>query len=225
LLTRVSLPKSAGVLALCACLIAAPLPPLTADMDATPTAVDMRANPMLELSRDAESQVTSQPVVWLENYGAAFHESRRTGKPLLIRIGSVWCGACRQMKQTSLADHRVQQLIAEHFVPLDLDADRNPDLVQAFAVNMYPTTFVVAPDRTILQRMVGYQSTNAITAALEKSRADVLLATSDSSSDAPVSAVQPENGSTAYSAMWIATTIREVSPRLIAFLGGQPLAE
>jgi YHS domain-containing protein len=71
------------------------------------------------------------------------------------------------MKQLTFTDSRVVEMVQSDFVPLTIDADEHPELVTGFRVEAYPTTFVVAPDFTILKRMSGFQSAGDLVGTLK----------------------------------------------------------
>lgn len=105
-------------------------------------------------------------IAWRKNYAAALHESRETDRPMLVQVKASWCGACTRMLRETYADPRIVERVNERFVPVELDADADEALVEAFRVEALPTTFVVMPDRRIAKRLTGYQAPAALGAHL-----------------------------------------------------------
>jgi thiol-disulfide isomerase/thioredoxin len=106
-------------------------------------------------------------IEWRDSYRRAADEAARDGKLILVSVTASWCGPCRQMKQLTFTDSRVVEMVQSDFVPLTIDADEHPELVTGFRVEAYPTTFVVAPDFTILKRMSGFQSAGDLVGTLK----------------------------------------------------------
>ncbi|HSL72235.1 MAG TPA: DUF255 domain-containing protein, partial [Longimicrobiales bacterium] len=69
-----------------------------------------------------------QPVNWQPFGEAAFQEAERTGKPILLDIGAVWCHWCHVMDRESYEDPDTAALINELFVPVKVDRDERPDV-------------------------------------------------------------------------------------------------
>lgn len=94
---------------------------------------------------------------WHSSYTKALEEAQSSDRPLLVKVSATWCGYCTKMHRETLSDDVVAQEINENFVALELDADRDRELISKFRVSSFPTTIVVAPDRRILRRISGYQ--------------------------------------------------------------------
>lgn len=105
-------------------------------------------------------------IAWRHDYNEALQEAQKTKRPLLVKVSATWCTYCTKMQHETLNQETVISEVEENFVPLALDADRDQDLVRKFRVSTYPTTIVVAPDRTILRRMPGFQTQGQFMASL-----------------------------------------------------------
>jgi thioredoxin-related protein len=99
---------------------------------------------------------------WRATYRDAYEESVKTGKPMFMDFGSENCYWCKKLDATTLGDADVVKLVNERFIPVRIDATLEVDLVRAVAVQALPTLFVLAPDRTILNRYEGYAEASAI---------------------------------------------------------------
>ena len=109
------------------------------------------------------SQARAQEVRWRESYSAAYQESVRTGRPLLMEFGTGACFWCQKLESTTLRVPQVAKLINEHFIPVKIDARVEVELASAVAVQSFPTMFILAPDRTILSRHEGFGEAAEIT--------------------------------------------------------------
>jgi YHS domain-containing protein len=97
-------------------------------------------------------------VVWRIDLGQAQAEASAQQKSILVAVTAVWCGACRQMQQLTMSDHRVQSAIAAGYIPLMVDADQHPSDIARWGVSAYPTTLLLSADGQVLHRWVGFQS-------------------------------------------------------------------
>jgi len=85
-------------------------------------------------------------------YAAATH-----GLPCLLFFTAEWCTYCYQMEDAAFSDDAVSAL-AEGFVCILVDADREPQLCEHYGVSGFPTVQFIAADGRALHRLVGRQS-------------------------------------------------------------------
>jgi thioredoxin-like negative regulator of GroEL len=95
-------------------------------------------------------------IQWRESYAVAKKDARETGRPMLMEFGSPACLWCQKLETATLSATEVAKLINQRFIPVKIDATVDVDLASAVGVSSFPTLFVVAPDRTILNRHEGY---------------------------------------------------------------------
>ncbi|WP_321797893.1 thioredoxin family protein [Burkholderia sp. BCC1988] len=87
---------------------------------------------------------------------AAFALAKRTGKPLLLYWGAVWCPSCNQVKSTIFSQQAFKAR-SSFFVPVYLDGDTESaqKLGERFKVHGYPTMILFRPDGTEVTRLPG----------------------------------------------------------------------
>ena len=90
------------------------------------------------------------PIRWLEWGADALTRAAAEEKPILLSIGAPWCRWTAEMDRVSYRDPRVVRLVAEHFVPVRVDADRRPDVSERYTLAGWPTTAFLTPDGDIL---------------------------------------------------------------------------
>ncbi|MCX7700700.1 MAG: thioredoxin family protein [Gemmataceae bacterium] len=101
-------------------------------------------------------RASAQEPSWRTDYRSARQEAREKGLPLLVDFGTANCFWCRKLETTTFRDPSVAALLKEQFVPLRIDADRDPALAQHLRIQSYPTLVLAAPDGKILAFIEGY---------------------------------------------------------------------
>jgi uncharacterized protein len=76
---------------------------------------------------------------WLDWNDAAFEEARARHVPVLLFVKAAWCRWCRELDHTILGDPDVQGVVAEHFVAIQVDKDRRPDIESRYSLGGWPT--------------------------------------------------------------------------------------
>lgn len=99
---------------------------------------------------------------WRSDYNTARKEAVETGKPMLVEIGTENCFYCKKMQATTLQDAGIVALLNSRFIPLRVDANAEPALVQALRIQMYPTTVLAGPDGKIHGFLQGYVSADQL---------------------------------------------------------------
>ncbi len=107
---------------------------------------------------------------WHRDLGSAAKQAAELDRPLLVKVGASWCGACVRMDRTTFASTSVRERLAAGFVAVNVDADRYPSVVSRFGVSSYPTTLLLSPEQSVITRMSGIWSATSLTAALDKLR-------------------------------------------------------
>ena len=57
----------------------------------------------------------------------SFQQAKDQHKLILIDVGTEWCGACQMMDWFTYTDAKVIELVKKHFVPIQVDAELQPD--------------------------------------------------------------------------------------------------
>ena len=77
-------------------------------------------------------EAAGQPIDWHPWGEEPFELARRTGRPILLDIGAVWCHWCHVMDDGTYADPEVARLIEQHFVAVKVDRDEHPEVDRRF---------------------------------------------------------------------------------------------
>lgn len=106
------------------------------------------------------------PVRWRCDFEAALAEAKQQNKPVLLEISASWCHFCHKMQDKTFSNSAVADQINCYFIPVLVDADQNRDILNWAGIRNLPATVIVAPDRTIMERIVGFKQPRMMTAAL-----------------------------------------------------------
>src|SRR5215470_11774984 len=104
----------------------------------------------------ASSTAWAQEVKWRHDYNAARREAEQKNLPLVVDIGTENCYWCNKLEAITFHDPSVAEVMNSRFVPLKVDAQRNPALTDALRIQAYPTVVLAASDGKILATLEGY---------------------------------------------------------------------
>ena len=111
---------------------------------------------------------SANEVAWSTNIADSLRRSAAVGKPVLMEFTAGWCVYCKRMEKTTFADPTVVATVGDHFVPVQIDADQYKDLVKQLQIKGLPAILIVSPDLTILERISGFQTPEALLKKLER---------------------------------------------------------
>lgn len=128
------------------------LPPLAAAILALSLALPARAQAPgdREGIRSGPRAKRDQEIRWREWGPAAFDQAKREGKLVLLDLTAVWCHWCHVMDETTYSDPEVIRVLNTEFVPVRVDADRNPQVADRYLSGGWPTTAVLTPEGQVL---------------------------------------------------------------------------
>jgi tetratricopeptide (TPR) repeat protein len=129
------------------------------------------------LLTQAGTATAADPVVWRTDYNAARKEAVEKGLPLLVVVGTENCFYCKKLEAGPCRDSVVLNLLANHFIPLKIDANRDPNLARALKVQLYPTIVLAGPDGKIHAFVEGYLEADRLADHLK--RTSTAVATTD----------------------------------------------
>ena len=105
-------------------------------------------------------------IKWQTDLHAAHRLSRQTNKPMLFVFGADWCTWCKKLEKTTLTDRELVAYINANFVPVHIDADRDPRVVQILEAEGLPCAVVLSPNADLLGRIEGFRDATAYRSAL-----------------------------------------------------------
>ncbi|HEY2911254.1 MAG TPA: thioredoxin fold domain-containing protein, partial [Gemmataceae bacterium] len=105
----------------------------------------------------ATSAIAAPPAFsWRTDYNAARKEAQEKSLPLLVVVGTEDCFYCRKLEANTFRDAAIRAQIAGNFIPLKIDANREPTLAKALKVQVYPTLVLAGHDGKIHNFIEGY---------------------------------------------------------------------
>ena len=105
-------------------------------------------------------------IPWRTDYNAARKEAEEKGLPLFVEVGTEACFYCRKLESGPFRDPTIRKLLEKEFIPLKIDANREPMLARALKVNLYPTMLLAGHDGKIHAFLEGYMDSERIQGSL-----------------------------------------------------------
>lgn len=93
---------------------------------------------------------------WRYNLSEALKTAKSRQKPIMVDFYTEWCGWCKKLDSDTYTDSAVKKL-AEEFICVKLDGDKERDLVRKYNISGYPTIIFLNPDGTVVKQVVGYE--------------------------------------------------------------------
>ena len=92
----------------------------------------------LLLIASVAAPAVGEQIVWSHDVDAAWDETVREGRPLLVFITRSQCKYCVQMKRATLVDEQVANQVMSEFVPLAIDPQSDPALIEELNIRTSP---------------------------------------------------------------------------------------
>jgi uncharacterized protein YyaL (SSP411 family) len=110
---------------------------------------------------------------WVMHFDRGMERAEKTGRPVFIYFQAPWCSWCHVYERETLANARVQQLISTHFVPILVNYDARPDLLQEYRGFGLPYTVILDWQGDVLSRMPGILTPGDMIDSLQAARRGV----------------------------------------------------
>ncbi|HOX09199.1 MAG TPA: peptide chain release factor-like protein [Candidatus Omnitrophota bacterium] len=101
------------------------------------------------------AQSAAFAINWRPNLQDALKTAKDGGKPVMVDFYTDWCGWCKKLDSETYSNSKVSKL-AEKFVCVKIDAEREPALASKYQVTGYPTILFLDGSGKVLARIPGY---------------------------------------------------------------------
>jgi uncharacterized protein YyaL (SSP411 family) len=108
-------------------------------------------------------------IPWIESSAEALTAARQVNAPILAFVTSENCHFCKKMEAQTWSDASVVTQVNRTFVPLRLDADREPAVVESLRIRGFPTTVIFTPGGQVIDSAEGYMPPAKLGQLLERS--------------------------------------------------------
>src|SRR5687768_15755313 len=89
-------------------------------------------------------------IQWRSWGAKAFADAAAANKPVLLNLTAVWCHWCHLMDETTYSDPALISLINENFLPIRVDADKQPHVQDRYIAGGWPTNAFLTPTGEVL---------------------------------------------------------------------------
>ena len=84
-----------------------------------------------------------EKIAWKGWIPEAFQQAKHEHKPVLLSISASWCHWCHRLDHDTLENPPVVEFVNEHFVPVRVDTDKQPDINARYNAGGWPTVAVL----------------------------------------------------------------------------------
>ena len=88
---------------------------------------------------------------WETNVQTAQEQAGRSNRLVLVHCWTPSCGPCRAMEQTVFADPNVTHSLSQHYVPVKLNLQDDPDFGRKYGIKTIPTDVVIKPNGELVE--------------------------------------------------------------------------
>ncbi|MFH1454423.1 MAG: thioredoxin family protein [Armatimonadota bacterium] len=119
------------------------------------------------MKKDEPAEAKAGKVKWYYSFDKGQTEAKKLNKPMMVDFYTDWCSWCKKLDKNVYTDPKVQTL-AQRFVCIKIDADKNELLKQKYNIKGYPTVLILSPDGALITTILGYREPAAFAAALKQ---------------------------------------------------------
>lgn len=99
-----------------------------------------------------------QRLGWVVGFERGLEQARVRNRPAFVYFDAAWCSWCHRYQAETLDESAVRAVLARDFVPVVVDYDARPDLVERYRARGLPYTLILAPDGRVLNSFAGILS-------------------------------------------------------------------
>ena len=99
--------------------------------------------------------VFAKEIAW-QSFADGMARGKSENKKIFLHFYANWCGACRIMENKTFKEPAVVAYINENFIPIKVNADREPETSQIFRVRALPDNWFIDEDGKPIGHQPGY---------------------------------------------------------------------
>lgn len=132
--------KRIGVLACCLVFLAAPS--MGTAREKGPSGAGGKGGP-------------ASKVRWYD-YEEGIRRGKQEGKKIFLNFYADWCHYCQVMEEKTFRDGAVAAYLNDHYIPIQVDSDRQQPIAKEYSVQGLPTSIFIAEDGANIGSQPGY---------------------------------------------------------------------
>lgn len=113
---------------------------------------------------------TSAVKFYSGTYDNFLREAKKQNKPILLDFWASWCGPCQKLENETFSNKETAEYINKNFMvfKVDIDTFDGMEIVDRFAVDVFPTLMILDPKSDPKDRLKGFYSAVYMEKELEK---------------------------------------------------------
>jgi len=85
-------------------------------------------------------------IKWHQWSEEPFNIAKKEGKPVFLYITAVWCHWCHQLRDDTLNNDEIAEIINKDFIPIRVDTDKRPDINERYNMGGWPTVAILTSE-------------------------------------------------------------------------------
>lgn len=121
--------------------------------------------------RSSSAERPPEPqIYWVQSPQMATSLARQFRLPILVYVTSDSCYHCRKMEHDVWSNPQIISMVETGFIPLELNAQRDAELVAALGIRAFPTTLLFTDDSKFVTCAPGYLPPNKLAGLLRSAK-------------------------------------------------------
>lgn len=105
-------------------------------------------------------------IQWNYDLNSAIKTAQKSNMLLFVDFYSDSCQYCKELDEKTYPDQRVQQTMANKYVAVKINVDKNPDLASKYGIYGLPTLVIMDSNGNEIKRVEGYQTPSQLLSIL-----------------------------------------------------------